>query len=92
MLAAHVEKHIGTLRDAVGPDEDINLDLNWHFKPEACARIARALEPFNLHWLEIDIDDVPWKDELVTHAPEIIKITGAVTPQDCGVVAQYVAA
>jgi L-alanine-DL-glutamate epimerase-like enolase superfamily enzyme len=33
---------------------DINLDLNWHFKPEACTRIAKALEPFNLHWLEID--------------------------------------
>jgi len=53
-LIAHVEKHIGTLRDAVGPDVDINLDLNWHFKPEACMRIAKALEPFNLHWLEID--------------------------------------
>lgn len=53
-LIAHIEKHIGTLRDAVGPDVDINLDLNWHFKPEACMRIARALEPFNLHWLEID--------------------------------------
>jgi L-alanine-DL-glutamate epimerase-like enolase superfamily enzyme len=53
-LIAHIEKHIGTLRDAVGPEVDINLDLNWHFKPEACTRIARALEPFNLHWLEID--------------------------------------
>jgi len=53
-LIAHIEKHIGTLRDAVGPDVDINLDLNWHFKPEACTRIAKALEPFNLHWLEID--------------------------------------
>jgi len=53
-LITHIEKHIGTLRDAVGPDVDINLDLNWHFKPEACMRIAKALEPFNLHWLEID--------------------------------------
>jgi L-alanine-DL-glutamate epimerase-like enolase superfamily enzyme len=53
-LIAHIEKHIGTLRDAVGPDVDINLDLNWHFKPEACTRIAKALERFNLHWLEID--------------------------------------
>lgn len=42
-LLSHVEKHIGTLRDAVGPDVDINLDLNWHFKPEACARIAKVL-------------------------------------------------
>ena len=53
-LIAHIEKHIGTIRDAVGPDFDINLDLNFHFKPEACMRIAKALEPYNLHWLEID--------------------------------------
>ena len=33
---------------------DINLDLNFHFKPEACMRIARVLEPFKLLWLEID--------------------------------------
>jgi galactonate dehydratase len=56
-LIAHVEKHIGTIRDAVGADFDINLDLNFHFKPEACMRIARALEPFNLHWLELDNPD-----------------------------------
>ena len=53
-LLAHIEKLIGTFRDAVGPDVDINLDLNFHFKPEACTRIARVLEPFKLLWLEID--------------------------------------
>jgi L-alanine-DL-glutamate epimerase-like enolase superfamily enzyme len=56
-LLTHIEKHIGTIRDAVGPDFDINLDLNFHFKPEACMRIARVLEPYNLHWLEIDSPD-----------------------------------
>ncbi|MFH1604138.1 MAG: mandelate racemase/muconate lactonizing enzyme family protein [Pseudomonadota bacterium] len=56
-LLAHIEKYIGTIRDAVGPDFDINLDLNFHFKPEACMRIARVLEPFNLHWLELDNPD-----------------------------------
>ena len=56
-LIAHIERHIGTIRDAVGPDFDINLDLNFHFKPEACMRIARALEPYNLHWLEVDNPD-----------------------------------
>src|SRR5215217_6329185 len=56
-LIAHIEKHIGTIRDAVGPEFDINLDLNFHFKPEACIRIARALEQYNLHWLEIDNPD-----------------------------------
>jgi L-alanine-DL-glutamate epimerase-like enolase superfamily enzyme len=56
-LVAHTEKLIGTFRDAVGPDFDINLDLNFHFKPEAAMRIAKALEPFNLHWLEVDCHD-----------------------------------
>lgn len=56
-LVAHAEKLIGTFRDAVGPDFDINLDLNFHFKPEAVKRIAKALEPFNLHWLEFDCHD-----------------------------------
>lgn len=53
----HIEKLVGTFRDAVGPDIDINLDLNFHFKPEACLRIARVLEQFNLLWLEIDMYD-----------------------------------
>lgn len=53
-LLRHIETLIGTFRDAVGPDCDINLDLNFHFKPEACMRIAHVLEPFNMHWLEID--------------------------------------
>lgn len=56
-LIAHIEKLIGTIRDAVGSDFDINLDLNFHFKPEACMRIAKVLESFNLHWLEFDNPD-----------------------------------
>ncbi|MEA3155066.1 MAG: hypothetical protein QOK44_2655 [Betaproteobacteria bacterium] len=56
-LVTHVEKLIGTIRDAAGADFDINLDLNFHFKPEACMRIAHALEPYNLHWLELDNPD-----------------------------------
>ncbi len=51
----HVEKLIGTFRDAVGPDVDINLDLNFHFKTEACLRIAKVLEQFDMLWLEIDM-------------------------------------
>ncbi len=56
-LLTQIESLVGTLREAVGPDVDINLDLNFNFKPEACRRIARVLEPFNLLWLEIDMYD-----------------------------------
>ena len=47
-MLTHIETLIGTLRDAVGPEVDINLDLNFNFKPEACMRIAQLLEPFDL--------------------------------------------
>ena len=36
---------------------DINLDINFHFKPESCMRIAKVLEQFNMLWLEIDNHD-----------------------------------
>lgn len=54
-LLRHIETLIGTFRDAVGPDVDINLDLNFNFKPESCMRIAKMLEQFDLLWLEIDM-------------------------------------
>lgn len=33
------------------------LDLNFNFKPEGCLRIARALEKYDLMWLEVDCFD-----------------------------------
>jgi galactonate dehydratase len=54
-MLKHIETLIGTFRDAVGPDVDICLDLNFNFKPESCMRIAKLLEPFNLLWLEVDM-------------------------------------
>ena len=56
-MLRHIEELIGTFRDAVGPQVDINLDLNFNFKPESCMRIAQILEPFDLLWLEIDMYD-----------------------------------
>ncbi len=56
-LIDHVVSVIGTFRDAVGPNVDIMLDLNFNFKPEGCIQMAKALEPFNLFWLEVDCYD-----------------------------------
>ena len=53
----HIETLISTFRAAVGPDVGINLDLNFNFKPEACMRIAKVLEQFDMLWLEIDMYD-----------------------------------
>jgi len=44
-------------RDGAGSDMGILLDLNFNFKTEGYIRIARAAEPFNLFWLEIDSYD-----------------------------------
>jgi galactonate dehydratase len=56
-LLDHIVKLVATLREAVGPVIDLNLDLNFNFKTEACQKIARALEPYKLLWLEIDMYD-----------------------------------
>jgi L-alanine-DL-glutamate epimerase-like enolase superfamily enzyme len=56
-MLRHLETLIGTFRRAVGPEVGIALDLNFNFKPEAARRIARALEPFDLLWLEVDMYD-----------------------------------
>ncbi len=56
-MIRHIETLIGTLRDAVGPDVDLCLDLNFNFKPEGCIQIAKVLEPYNLLWLELDMYD-----------------------------------
>ncbi len=56
-LLGHIETLIGTFREAVGPEVGINLDLNFNFRTEACTRIARLLEPFDLLWLEVDMFD-----------------------------------
>ena len=33
------------------------VDLNFNLEPEGCLRVARALEPLDLAWLEIDLFD-----------------------------------
>jgi L-alanine-DL-glutamate epimerase-like enolase superfamily enzyme len=33
------------------------VDLNFNLEPEGCVRVARALEPFDLLWLEVDLYD-----------------------------------
>src|SRR5882672_5595937 len=48
---------ISAMRDAVGPDVGICLDINVNFKPSEAIRVGRALEPYDLFWLEIDNQD-----------------------------------
>jgi L-alanine-DL-glutamate epimerase-like enolase superfamily enzyme len=45
------------MREAVGPDIDILLDINYNFKTEGAIAIGRALEEYELYWMEIDNQD-----------------------------------
>ena len=47
------------LREGAGPDVGLMIDVNFFFKPEGFLRLARALEPLKLMWLEMDSYDAP---------------------------------
>ena len=44
-------------RAGAGPKMGLHVDLNFNFKTEGYIRLAQALEPFDLTWLEIDSYD-----------------------------------
>ena len=52
-----IEKQMWALRDAVGDETDLLLDLNFNFRTEGYLEVGRVVEPFNLLWLEIDSYD-----------------------------------
>jgi L-alanine-DL-glutamate epimerase-like enolase superfamily enzyme len=56
-IVRQAEKQISVMREAVGDDVDILLDINYNFKTEGAIRVARALEPYNLFWIEHDNED-----------------------------------
>lgn len=58
-LTAGVTRQLMTIRDAIGPDMGIHLDINFNFKTEGFKRIAEAAAPAKLTWLEIDTHDAP---------------------------------
>ena len=47
-------KWIGTLRDVVGPGIGIAVDVQFDYRMGGIVQLARALEPFDLYWLEVE--------------------------------------
>src|SRR6195952_1210884 len=68
-LTRGVTQQLSIIRDAVGPDMGIHLDTNFNFKTEGFKRIAEAVAPINLTWLEIDTHDAAALAEIKRHAP-----------------------
>ena len=53
----HFVAQMSAFRKGAGPHVGLHLDLNFNFKTEGYIRLAQALEPFDLVWLEIDSYD-----------------------------------
>ena len=57
------------IREAVGPDMNIHLDINFNFKTEGFTRVRDTVAPFDLAWLEIDVHDAPSLAAIKRNAP-----------------------
>ena len=68
-LIRGVVEQLSIIRDAVGPDMGIHLDINFNFKTEGFKRIADAVAPVGLTWLEIDTHDALALAEIKRGAP-----------------------
>jgi galactonate dehydratase len=53
-VLAALRDQLAAFREGTGPDIDILVDLNFNFKTEGFLKVARALEPFDVFWVEID--------------------------------------
>jgi len=56
-IARSAARTVEAFRAGCGPDVGIMLDTNFHFRTEGFKRIAEAVGPTGLTWLELDIHD-----------------------------------
>jgi L-alanine-DL-glutamate epimerase-like enolase superfamily enzyme len=52
----HKVSLVEAVREEIGYDVDLGMDLHWNFTVETASRIGKKLEPYDLAWLE---DPVP---------------------------------
>ena len=52
-----VRRTLQAFRDGAGPEMGLHLDTNYNFKTAGFLKIAQAVEPFDLAWLELDTWD-----------------------------------
>ena len=56
-VIGEITQLLAAFRDGIGPETDLMLDLNFNQRTDGFIKMARAVEPFALTWLEIDIHD-----------------------------------
>ena len=49
-----IRTQLAAFREGTGPNMDILVDLNYNYKTEGYLKVARAMEEFDLFWVEID--------------------------------------
>jgi len=52
-----IRDQLAAFREGTGPDMDILVDLNFNYRTEGFLTMARAMEPFDLFWVEMDTRD-----------------------------------
>lgn len=52
-----VAAQLAAFRQGAGAGMDVMADLNFNYKTEGFLRVARAMEPFDLFWVEMDTRD-----------------------------------
>jgi len=52
-----IREQLAAFREGTGADVDILVDLNFNYKTEGFLAMARAMEPYDLFWVEIDTRD-----------------------------------
>ncbi len=48
----HKRQIVEAVTDEIGTDAEVAVDLHWNFNPETAERLCRAVEPYDLAWIE----------------------------------------
>jgi L-alanine-DL-glutamate epimerase-like enolase superfamily enzyme len=70
-------EYVAVVREQVGMEVPLSADHFGHIGVNSCIRLAKALEPYNMAWLE---DMVPWQHadlmKMITDASDVPILTG----------------
>jgi galactonate dehydratase len=56
-LIGAIKDLLSAFREGAGPDTGLLLDVNFGLRPDGLIQVAKALEPFGMYWLEMDLPD-----------------------------------
>jgi galactonate dehydratase len=56
-LVESITDQLAALREGIGSHTGLMMDLNFSFRPEGLIRIAKAVERFQMTWLEMDLHE-----------------------------------